>query len=289
MLKRLFKDLIVAFSLLLLSPAYAGYQVYFADLEQAQWRSSGNRLECRLDQTIPGYGQAGFKHRATHPLEFRVSANSSPRKTGQALVFISPPSWKQYSKRAILGRVPMSAQKDMIVLPTDWAYRVVNELHEGMEMVWSHADWSAGEDLVTAKVRPLHFDTAWQDFVQCQDNLINYTYEDIKTSRFYFSVNSTSLSYEEKKRLDKVAEYALLDQDYQQISIRAYSDSRGVRKINYAISLKRANVVKNYLINKGVNKEKFIIVAQGEKKPKYNNRTAQGRAKNRRVEVILVK
>lgn len=288
MLKILFTASFLAYCLLL-SPAYAGYQIYSANLEQAQWRSSGNRLECRLSQTIPGYGQAGFKHRATQPLEFRVSADNSPRKTGQALVFASPPSWKQYARRAILGRVPMSAQKDIIVLPTDWAYRVVNELHEGMEMVWSHADWAVGEDLVTAKVRPLHFDTAWQDFVQCQNNLINYTYDDIRISRFYFSVNSTSLSQTEKKRLDKVAEYALLDQDYEHISIRAYTDSRGVRKINRAISLKRANAVKNYLINKGVNKEKFMIVAQGEKKPKYNNRTAEGRAKNRRVEVILVK
>lgn len=288
MLKLRFTSSIVAFSLLL-SPAYAGYQIYSANLEQAQWRSSGNRLECRLSQVIPGYGEAGFKHRATQPLEFRVSLDRTLRKTGQALVFANPPSWKQYAKRSILGRVPLSAQKDIIVLPTDWAYRMVNELHEGMEMVWSHADMAMGEDLVTAKVRPLRFDAAWQDFEQCQNNLINYTYRDIKTSRFYFSVNSTSLNSAEKQRLDKLAEYALLDQDYQQINILAYTDSRGVRRINEAISLKRANAVKNYLINKGVNKDKFMIVAQGEKKPKYNNRTASGRAKNRRVEVVLVK
>ena len=158
-----------------------------------------------------------------------------------------------------------------------------------MEAAWSHSDWSDGKDIVTAKVSPILFESAWRDFQQCEQRLIDYGYSDVRFSRFYFGKKSVRLSLKEKAQLDRLAEYALLDPDYQYIQIKSHTDSRGVRGKNLAISKKRANAVKKYLVNKGVNSKRFIIVARGEKKPKYNNRTKSGRAKNRRVEVLLVK
>jgi outer membrane protein OmpA-like peptidoglycan-associated protein len=97
------------------------------------------------------------------------------------------------------------------------------------------------------------------------------------------------LGAEDKAYLNKLAEYVSLDSNYQHIRINSHTDSRGVRRLNLATSKKRANMVKDYLIKKGVNGKRFVILARGEKKPKYNNRTASGRAKNRRVEIRLVK
>ena len=275
--------------LLIVLPSQAGYQFYGTDLDFARWKSSGNRLECSLSQVIPGYGEASFKHRATKPMVFRVSSDYVPRKDGQALLFVRPPEWKQYANSKILGRVPITAQKDVIVVPEDWAYRVALELREGMETVWTHPDWADGQDLVTAKVLPLSFEPAWRDFQRCRQGLINYTFSEVRYSEFYFAVNSANLSASEKARLNKVAEYVVVDPDFKHISIKAFSDSKGVRRLNLAISRKRANAVKNYLIKKGVNPRRFVVVASGEKKPKYNNRTKKGRAKNRRVEVTLVR
>lgn len=174
-------------------------------------------------------------------------------------------------------------------MPEDWAYRMALELREGMQAVWSHADWADAQDIVTAKVLPLRFESAWRDFQQCGKNLINYSYGEVKSSTFYFNKKSMKLSPKEQARLNKLAEYVSLDNNYRHIKISSHTDSRGVRRLNLSVSKKRANMVKDYLINKGVNPERFIINARGEKKPKYNNRTESGRAKNRRVEVTLVK
>lgn len=274
---------------MLLSPAWAGYQFYGASLDNAKWRTSGNRLECRLSQTIPGYGKATFNHHALQSMEFRVSSNYTPREASQALVFFNYPEWKQYANSKVLGRVSISAQKNIIVLPDDWAYRMALELREGMEAVWTHTDWADGQDLVTAKVLPLHFESAWREFLQCSEQLIDYGYKDVDFSTFYFSKKSMHMSSTEKSQLNKLAEYVSLDSDFQYIKINSHTDSRGVRRINLAVSKKRANMVKNYLVNKGVNPKQIVIVATGEKKPKYNNRTKSGRAKNRRVEIRLVK
>jgi len=271
------------------SPVWAGTQFYSENIDEAKWSSSGNRLECRLSQNIPGYGEASFKHRALQAMEFRVATYDMPRKSSHALIYVSPPVWKRFANRKLLGRVPFSIQKDSIVVPEDWAYRMAFELREGMEAVWSHADVGDGEDLVVAKVMPLRFESAWRDFKECSQNLINYGLNDVKFSSFYFGKGSLRLNAKEKKQLDRLAEYVSLDPDYEYIQISSHTDSRGVRRINLSVSKKRANMVKKYLVEKGVNPKRFVIIAQGEKKPRYNNRTKSGRAKNRRVEVSLVR
>ena len=281
---------VLLFCIMLISPgAWAGYQFYGANIDKVKWRTSGNRLECRLSQSIPGYGKATFSHRALTAIEFRVSSNYTPRKPSQALLFVAPPNWKRFANKKILGRVPLSMQKDSIVVPEDWAYRLALELREGMEAVWSHTDGADAQDLVTAKVLPLRFEPAWRDFQQCGEHLIDYGYDDVRFSAFYFEKKSMYMGSAEKAYLDKLAEYVSLDSDFQHIKINSHTDSRGVRSKNLAVSKKRANMVKKYLIVKGVNPKRFVIVAHGEKKPKYNNRTKSGRAKNRRVEVRLVK
>ena len=289
MLKKTLFGVITACSMVLLSPVWAGYQFYGDSLNASQWKVSGNRLECRLSQTIAGYGKATFKHRSLESMEFRVSSNDIPRKPAQALVYVKPTDWKRYADKKILGRVSINTKKDIFVVPEDWAYRMALELREGMEAVWSHSDWADGEDIVTAKVSPIKFEPAWRDFRECGNNLIDYGYKDIRFSTFYFAKKSMRLNFDEKAKLDKLAEYVSLDSDFQYIKINSHTDSRGVRGKNLAISKRRANMIKNYLVDKGVNQKHFVIVARGEKKPKYNNRTRSGRAKNRRVEIRLVK
>ena len=289
MVKMSVSTAISACFIMLLSPAWAGSQFYGASLDNAKWITSGNRLECRLSQDIPGYGKAMFKHRALNSMEFRVSSDYTPREPSQAILFAKPPAWKKYANNIMLGRIPISVNKDIMVVPEDWAFRMALELREGMAAVWTHADFADGKDIVIAKVWPIRFESAWRDFQQCGTHLIDYSYEDVRSSIFYFSKKGMSLSAEDKAYLNKLAEYISLDSNYQHIRINSHTDSRGVRRLNLATSKKRANMVKNYLIKKGVNAKSFVIVARGEKKPKYNNRTASGRAKNRRVEVRLVK
>lgn len=289
MFKKRLISIVTACSVLLFSPVWAGSQFYGANLDEAKWRSSGNRLECHLSQTIPGYGKATFKHRALEAMEFRVSSTYKPREDSQALIYTNPPHWMRYGNQKVLGRVPLSSQKDVIVVPEDWAYRMAIELREGMEAVWTHGDMADADDIVSARISPIRFEDAWRDFQQCGERLIDYGYSDIRYSVFYFAKKSLRLSRKETAYLDKLAEYVSLDPEFQYIQINSHTDSRGLRRFNLAISKKRANLVKNYLIEKGVDPKRFVIVARGEKKPKYNNRTKTGRAKNRRVEVSLVK
>lgn len=270
-------------------PAYAGFQFYSAPHDEVSWVSSGNRLECRLQHDIPGYGQAIFRHKAMKPMEFSLSVQQAPHQPNQVVLFSEPPSWKVYAEGSQIGRLPLNPQQHAVVMPEDWARRLVAELSEGMQAVLRHPDWVDGRDMVTVSISPLNFRKGWLAFLDCTQNLIQYDYSSLSLTEFYFGVNSYQLSKPDKEQLDKIAEYLLLEPAFQRIELKAFADSRGFRGYNLQLSKQRANAVKEYLISKGVPNKLFRVDTVGEKNPKYNNRTDEGRRKNRRVELTLVK
>ena len=68
-----------------------------------------------------------------------------------------------------------------------------------------------------------------------------------------------------------------------------HTDSVGDYKINRELSLKRASAVRNYLVDSGIAKDRIAVVGLGESDPIDNNLTKEGRANNRRVEIIILK
>jgi hypothetical protein len=69
------------------------------------------------------------------------------------------------------------------------------------------------------------------------------------------------------------------------IEVQGHTDSQGAAKYNQKLSEKRAKEVKNYLIKAGINKGRIMAVGYGLKKPIASNKTAEGRERNRRVEL----
>ncbi|HRN74483.1 outer membrane protein OmpA [Ottowia sp.] len=67
-----------------------------------------------------------------------------------------------------------------------------------------------------------------------------------------------------------------------------HTDSIGSHAYNQRLSVRRAEAVKAYLVSKGIERNRVYTEGKGETQPVADNRTAQGRAKNRRVEVEVV-
>lgn len=67
-----------------------------------------------------------------------------------------------------------------------------------------------------------------------------------------------------------------------------HTDSVGANAYNQGLSLKRSNAVKDYLVSKGVEKNRVYTEGKGEAQPVADNKTREGRAKNRRVEIEVV-
>ena len=67
-----------------------------------------------------------------------------------------------------------------------------------------------------------------------------------------------------------------------------HTDSVGSDAYNQRLSVRRAEAVKAYLVSKGIERNRIYTEGKGEKQPVADNRSAEGRAKNRRVEVEVV-
>jgi len=72
------------------------------------------------------------------------------------------------------------------------------------------------------------------------------------------------------------------------IEIAGHADAQGDAAANLELSERRARAVFDYLVANGANSARFVIVGYGETRPLADNNTAEGRARNRRIEFIAL-
>lgn len=79
-------------------------------------------------------------------------------------------------------------------------------------------------------------------------------------------------------------------QEYNQtiVEVAGHTDSKGTDSYNQQLSMRRAESVANYLMGRGLMRDRFIVTGAGETRPVASNDTEAGRAQNRRVEITLV-
>ncbi len=103
----------------------------------------------------------------------------------------------------------------------------------------------------------------------------------------YFDVDSADLKPEALPKLDALVEHLKGMARIDEIRIEGHTDSTGSAAYNKRLSLRRANAVKNYLVEHGIDPSLISTIGWGEEKPVASNATKEGRAKNRRVEIYV--
>jgi OOP family OmpA-OmpF porin len=99
-----------------------------------------------------------------------------------------------------------------------------------------------------------------------------------------FDVGKFTLKPAAKSKLDQLAT-DLKGIDVESVTIIGYTDSTGSEAYNQKLSVRRAESVRDYLVDRGVDPQKTVAKGMGEQQPVASNATAAGRAKNRRVTI----
>jgi len=103
-----------------------------------------------------------------------------------------------------------------------------------------------------------------------------------------FDFNKSSIKSESIPILYNAAEILLKNPDIK-VEIQGHTDNVGSDNYNQKLSLRRAETVRNFLIAKGVAASRLTTVGMGETKPIMDNKNAEGRGLNRRIEFKVVK
>jgi OOP family OmpA-OmpF porin len=103
----------------------------------------------------------------------------------------------------------------------------------------------------------------------------------------FFDFDKAVLKPAGKASLDDLVS-KLKDINLEVIIAVGHTDSVGTDEYNQKLSVRRAEAVKAYLQSKGVESNRVYTEGKGEKQPVADNKTAAGRAKNRRVEIEVV-
>ena len=103
----------------------------------------------------------------------------------------------------------------------------------------------------------------------------------------FFDFNKSVVKPEGKAKLDDLVG-KIKDISLEVIIAVGHTDSVGGDAYNQKLSIKRSEAVKAYLVSKGIEKNRVYTEGKGEKQPVADNKTSEGRAKNRRVEIEVV-
>jgi outer membrane protein OmpA-like peptidoglycan-associated protein len=102
-----------------------------------------------------------------------------------------------------------------------------------------------------------------------------------------FRSNESALLPAAQTKLDDVA--AALISKGQTVVVEGYTDSKGSQSRNRDLSQQRADSVRSYLVSRGFPAEKIEAKGMGPDQPVADNTSAEGRANNRRVEIVIAK
>jgi outer membrane protein OmpA-like peptidoglycan-associated protein len=103
-----------------------------------------------------------------------------------------------------------------------------------------------------------------------------------------FASNQAILLPEARTRLDQVVAVLLTTRE-RNLTIEGHTDSQGTDAHNLDLSQRRADAVRNYLVTKGYEADRIQAHGLGEGHPIADNANAEGRANNRRVEIVIAR
>jgi len=131
---------------------------------------------------------------------------------------------------------------------------------------------------------------AQKRFAELQSTLLSVSKDArgtiISMSDVLFETNKATLTPNLKENLAKIAGILIVYKE-PKIQIEGHTDSTGTREHNQKLSDERANAVMGYLVEQGVTADRLTALGLGPDKPIADNKTKEGRAKNRRVDLVI--
>ncbi|MGM0525807.1 MAG: flagellar protein MotY [Pseudomonadota bacterium] len=264
---------------------------YSANLDNSMWYLAENsRLECGLEHTIPRYGKVEFSSEAGKELNLRmqIDMHQLPDDYGVAKIESVAPRWQPGQATYELGEMPLYKQFDG-ELQKQMAWQLLSELEKGRYPTFYYQDWYQPKDTVAVALSSVNFRSAYDAFRGCINALLPFSFKDIAYTVLSHENDSEKLTNASQSKLEQISQYLAVDDELELVLVNAYTDALGARGPNQELSEKRAQEIKDFFVERGIDENRIETVGHGEDRPVAGNANELDRAKNRRVVVRLSK
>jgi flagellar motor protein MotB len=112
-------------------------------------------------------------------------------------------------------------------------------------------------------------------------------YNKVYELKIHFAPNKSDLYPAAKVELDKLYD-EMAKTPTMKVEVAGHTDNVGDDKLNLQVSQRRANSIKEYLVQKGISEKRIIAKGYGETAPIADNATEEGRTRNRRIEIRML-
>ncbi|MGF1686229.1 OmpA family protein [Photobacterium japonica] len=274
---------------LVLSCGVVARQLYVAEPAQSSWKVAVDTpLECRMLHAIPHYGEAQFTSRASKKinLDFELKMRRPMGETRNVNLVSMPPRWMPGEAAESITTLTFFKQFDGYI-GGQMAWAMLAELETGRYPTFSYQDWQHRNKRIEVSLSAVAFQTAYNQFSVCLENLLPYSFEDIAFTVLHYAQDSEELNKASQQRLAQIADFVRYSDDVDLVLVATYTDSQGGKQVNQALSERRATKLEQYFMAMGLPKNRIQVEAYGKRRPVADNATPIGRNKNRRVVISL--
>ena len=164
-------------------------------------------------------------------MEFELDMMRLPDSYSLAEVRSEAPNWRPGLSGRTIADMKLHKQFSPS-LPKKIAWNMLNELDQGMSPTFYYNDWYSDNEKISVGLSTARFQKAYQDFVSCVGNLLDFSFEDISYTVLNYQFGSDKLTKASQKRMNMIVEYLSLDPELELVLIDGYSDSYGGRNTN---------------------------------------------------------
>ncbi len=261
-----------------------------APLTDTRWQLIETPLECSLTQTIPGFGEAGFYRRNGGPLQLSFQTHTQPAEQSKVHFRVATAPWQHTQTNAkALSTMPTNKGQTRFMIQDRPAMEALAQLQEGHFTFIEYLSQMYPNE-IQVMLSTVKLNDSLPAFQTCLSNLHSDTFSDVSKLTVYFRLEEATLDAASKQALSRLASYAKLDDSISQIRISSHTDSHGRKRLNEPLSDARAHAVRQFLVQEhGIADELITVQSNVDLKPAASNKTIEGRARNRRTEVTLVR
>jgi outer membrane protein OmpA-like peptidoglycan-associated protein len=267
-------------------PTALAERVYISDIHQSVWQVANSEIDCRLSQEIPGFGSAVFQLVSGANTKLTIKPNNGQPSMHQVIVNQEKPSWKHDAIDEIFTKVSIQNVVWPLIISDGMANDILRILKLGNLVNFTFQVPEKQSDKLIVGLNPIGFQSKYRVFSDCQKRLIPLA--SMQHTILNFASNAYHLTSEMTDTIRNISTiFKEVDGRYR-LQIDGHTDNVASRAYNLRLSGKRVDSVVEYLISQGIPSAAITKKSLGEQYPKASNKTENGRAANRRIEIEML-